>query len=103
MVREPVGSVAVALVDEMSFAAVKPFIAPLFHSWCVPFQEWFRSDVSHRLVFRNGTMVPPETSGLGLPVVGSALYAGWPSLLSCPKYVSAERFSCISTTTWLIF
>ena len=57
MVRVPLGSAASELSELMSLAAVKPSMAPLSHSWWVPFQEWLRSEVSHRAVLWKGTMV----------------------------------------------
>ena len=71
--REPVGSDASEFAELMSFAAVKPSIAPLFHDWCSPFHEWLRSLLSQYTVLWKGRIGGFDGfSGSGLPVFGSA-------------------------------
>ena len=48
-----------AFGEELSFEAVNPFIAPWFHAWCSPFQEWLRSLLPQYFVSWNGKIGGP--------------------------------------------
>src|SRR5438132_1349600 len=44
---------------------------------------------------------PDGFTGLGFDApAGSHSMSGWPCRHSCPRWVSNERFSCMSTTMW---